>query len=152
MPTEERLFATTRWDVVLNAADTGAPLAAEALNQLCGAYWKPLYVFVRRVADELAYAASEDSASKGSQSGDAPGRMLGLDSERMAAIVTRTQQDLVRTPQEPTPMAFTIRGSDDFSCALDSNRRQRRRSHSVYSAMKLARSITLPTRARISWA
>jgi RNA polymerase sigma-70 factor (ECF subfamily) len=41
-------FATTHWSLVLQAADSQAPAAAAALEQLCGAYWYPLYAFVRR--------------------------------------------------------------------------------------------------------
>jgi len=41
------LFATTHWSVVLAAGHgTGTP-AAEALERLCRAYWRPLYLFVR---------------------------------------------------------------------------------------------------------
>ncbi len=42
------LFATTHWSVVLAAADEERPEAAAALNQLCRAYWYPLYAYVRR--------------------------------------------------------------------------------------------------------
>jgi RNA polymerase sigma-70 factor (ECF subfamily) len=41
-------FATTHWTVLLNAADSRAPGAREALEKLCRAYWYPLYAFVRR--------------------------------------------------------------------------------------------------------
>lgn len=43
-----REFDTTHWSVVLTAADADSPRAAEALAQLCRAYWYPLYAFVRR--------------------------------------------------------------------------------------------------------
>jgi RNA polymerase sigma factor (sigma-70 family) len=42
------LFATTHWSVVLAAADEDSPQAAAALEQLCRAYWHPLYAYVRR--------------------------------------------------------------------------------------------------------
>ncbi|MCA9184181.1 MAG: sigma-70 family RNA polymerase sigma factor [Pirellulaceae bacterium] len=42
-----RLFATTHWSVVLNAREQGS-VAADALGQLCEAYWKPLYAYLRR--------------------------------------------------------------------------------------------------------
>jgi RNA polymerase sigma-70 factor (ECF subfamily) len=42
------LFATTRWSVVLAAGQAGTPSAAEAVDQLCRAYWYPLYAFARR--------------------------------------------------------------------------------------------------------
>src|SRR5258708_38736273 len=42
------LFTTTHWSVVLRAGEINSPGAAQALNQLCRAYWYPLYAFVRR--------------------------------------------------------------------------------------------------------
>ncbi len=42
------LFATTHWSVVLAAAGQDSLQAGEALEQLCRAYWYPLYVYVRR--------------------------------------------------------------------------------------------------------
>jgi len=47
-PNANRRFATTRWSLVLQAKDRAAPQAAEALADLCRAYWYPLYAFVRR--------------------------------------------------------------------------------------------------------
>ncbi len=41
-------FATTHWSVVLAARNTESPQAGQALEQLCRAYWYPLYVYVRR--------------------------------------------------------------------------------------------------------
>jgi len=41
-------FATTHWSVVLNAGHAASPEAAVALEQLCRAYWYPLYAYVRR--------------------------------------------------------------------------------------------------------
>ena len=41
-------FATTHWSVVLAAGQQALPQAAEALENLCRAYWYPLYAFVRR--------------------------------------------------------------------------------------------------------
>lgn len=40
-------FATTCWSVV-SAAGGNSPQSAAALEQLCRAYWYPLYVYVRR--------------------------------------------------------------------------------------------------------
>lgn len=40
-------FTTTHWSVVLNAAAGASPLADEALEKLCTAYWKPLYGYIR---------------------------------------------------------------------------------------------------------
>jgi DNA-directed RNA polymerase specialized sigma24 family protein len=47
-PPRGELFATTRWNVVLAAADSSAPESQTALEQLCRTYWPPLYAFVRR--------------------------------------------------------------------------------------------------------
>ena len=41
-------FPQTRWSVVLAARDAEDQLAATALDELCRAYWFPLYVYVRR--------------------------------------------------------------------------------------------------------
>ena len=41
-------FTTTHWSVVLEAGQANSPAAAEALERLCGAYWYPLYAYVRR--------------------------------------------------------------------------------------------------------
>lgn len=41
-------FKTTRWTLVLRAKDPRDPLRGTALNDLCQAYWGPLYVYLRR--------------------------------------------------------------------------------------------------------
>ena len=41
-------FATTHWSVVLAAVDRPSPESEEALEELCTAYWYPLYAYVRR--------------------------------------------------------------------------------------------------------
>ncbi|MGA2864130.1 MAG: sigma factor [Verrucomicrobiota bacterium] len=41
-------FATTHWSVVLAAREPASPQAAAALEELCRAYWYPLYAYVRR--------------------------------------------------------------------------------------------------------
>ena len=40
-------FPTTRWTVI-SAAGRHSGGSAEALNELCGAYWFPVYAFIRR--------------------------------------------------------------------------------------------------------
>src|SRR5438128_725288 len=42
------MFATTRWSLVLAARGRQSPAAKAALAELCGAYWYPLYAFIRR--------------------------------------------------------------------------------------------------------
>ena len=42
------VFATTRWTVVLAAGHRDAPQAEVALEELCRAYWYPLYAYIRR--------------------------------------------------------------------------------------------------------
>jgi RNA polymerase sigma-70 factor (ECF subfamily) len=46
--TEGRSFPATHWSLVLRAGQHGTPGATEALEQLCRAYWSPLYAFARR--------------------------------------------------------------------------------------------------------
>jgi hypothetical protein len=41
-------FQTTHWSVVLTAGQSQAPQADSALENLCRAYWSPLYAYVRR--------------------------------------------------------------------------------------------------------
>jgi RNA polymerase sigma factor (sigma-70 family) len=41
-------FATTRWSLVLTAADRASPHSQTSLAALCETYWYPIYVFVRR--------------------------------------------------------------------------------------------------------
>ena len=41
-------FKPTRWSIVLRAGDPQAPTALRALDDLCRAYWYPLYCFARR--------------------------------------------------------------------------------------------------------
>lgn len=49
MPSDSNdFFATTRWTIVLAAGDSDTPPSAEALESLCGAYWFPIYSYVRR--------------------------------------------------------------------------------------------------------
>ena len=42
-----RRFPTTRWTIV-SAAGCHSLNSAEALNELCAAYWFPVYAFIRR--------------------------------------------------------------------------------------------------------
>jgi RNA polymerase sigma-70 factor (ECF subfamily) len=42
------VFATTQWTVVLAAGRRSTPQADHALEELCRAYWFPLYAYVRR--------------------------------------------------------------------------------------------------------
>src|SRR5947209_1596467 len=42
-------FTTTHWSVVLAAGRGDSARASAALEQLCQAYWYPLYAFVRRL-------------------------------------------------------------------------------------------------------
>ena len=42
------IFATTRWTVVLAAGQVAGPQSTAALEELCHAYWYPLYAYVRR--------------------------------------------------------------------------------------------------------
>ncbi len=45
-------FRTTHWSLVVAAQDRAAPQAAAALEELCRAYWYPLYAFVRRQGND----------------------------------------------------------------------------------------------------
>lgn len=58
VPGAAAAFVTTHWSVVLAAGGSDREKAHEALEQLCGAYWYPLYAFARRQGYDAA--ASED--------------------------------------------------------------------------------------------
>jgi RNA polymerase sigma factor (sigma-70 family) len=45
---EAASFHTTRWTIVMRAAQSQAPGGEPALAQLCRTYWYPLYMFARR--------------------------------------------------------------------------------------------------------
>ena len=47
-PAEPARFATTRWSRVLAAGGGPSPASEEALAELCGEYWYPLYAYARR--------------------------------------------------------------------------------------------------------
>ena len=42
------IFRTTRWSLVLRARNEKSKVASTALNELCGAYWYPIYAYIRR--------------------------------------------------------------------------------------------------------
>lgn len=48
MNSAARIFATTHWSLVLAAGENDSAPAHYALETLCGAYWYPIYVYVRR--------------------------------------------------------------------------------------------------------
>src|SRR5579872_5931525 len=52
-------FGSTNWSLVISARQGGGQSAA--LNQLCRAYWRPVYVFSRR------YGLSEHDAEDATQ-------------------------------------------------------------------------------------
>ena len=41
-------FRTTRWTIVMRAAQSQAQGGPSALAELCRLYWYPLYIFARR--------------------------------------------------------------------------------------------------------
>jgi RNA polymerase sigma factor (sigma-70 family) len=47
-PLPNQRFSTTHWSVVLAGGDGESPHAAAAMEELCRAYWYPLYAYVRR--------------------------------------------------------------------------------------------------------
>ena len=50
-------FPTTHWSRVLTAGDPSAPEARAALDELCAAYWYPIYAFIRRRGSDADAAA-----------------------------------------------------------------------------------------------
>ncbi len=41
-------FLPTRWSLIAHAADTSSERSRDALNELCQAYWYPVYAYIRR--------------------------------------------------------------------------------------------------------
>ncbi len=41
-------FQTTRWSMIAHAAEDSSPDQRAALEELCWAYWQPVYAFIRR--------------------------------------------------------------------------------------------------------
>ncbi len=48
VPRSPDRFPTTHWSRVVQSAERSSPEARAALEALCGAYWYPLYAFIRR--------------------------------------------------------------------------------------------------------
>ena len=61
-PSRHPHFVTTRWSIVLRAGDSQSPEAAASLEELCRAYWYPLYAYARfKLRDpEAARDATQD--------------------------------------------------------------------------------------------
>src|SRR5437764_1524020 len=55
-PASNSQFTTTHWSIVMAAAHDDTTQSAAALESLCGAYWYPLYAYVRRRGYEPADA------------------------------------------------------------------------------------------------
>lgn len=49
-------FQTTHWSVVLAAKGSPSPSADEAMEELCRAYWPPLYAYIRREGHDATEA------------------------------------------------------------------------------------------------
>jgi RNA polymerase sigma-70 factor (ECF subfamily) len=47
-PESSPVFTTTHWSIVLKAGQRESQQADEALENLCHAYWYPIYIFLRR--------------------------------------------------------------------------------------------------------
>jgi DNA-directed RNA polymerase specialized sigma24 family protein len=45
-------FPSTRWSLVVEAASPASTQARDALNELCSAYWYPIYAFIRRKGND----------------------------------------------------------------------------------------------------
>ncbi len=53
---QHRVFATTRWSMVVSAGRQSSPESNRALAALCESYWYPLYAYVRRRVSDVAEA------------------------------------------------------------------------------------------------
>lgn len=55
-PTPRPGFPTTRWSRIARASDGDDPAARAALEDLCKAYWYPIYAFIRRTHQDAEQA------------------------------------------------------------------------------------------------
>ncbi|MBI4617924.1 MAG: sigma-70 family RNA polymerase sigma factor [Planctomycetes bacterium] len=56
-------FPETRWSAIVRARETDSPDRADALRDLCAAYWKPIYAYfrsARRIGNEDAKDMTQD--------------------------------------------------------------------------------------------
>lgn len=76
-------FRTTRWSLVV-ASRTDAPEGRKALDELCEAYWYPLYVYLRRAGTDDAEARDrvQEFIADALEGGAAGGQFDGADPER----------------------------------------------------------------------
>ncbi len=51
LPPPSSPFTTTHWSLIIKAGSDGGDAADIALEELCRAYWPPLYAFVRRIGN-----------------------------------------------------------------------------------------------------
>jgi hypothetical protein len=49
-------FPTTRWSQIARAVDRDDPEAHAALEDMCRAYWYPIYAFIRRKGHDAEQA------------------------------------------------------------------------------------------------
>jgi RNA polymerase sigma factor (sigma-70 family) len=67
---EGQFFAPTQWNLVLLAGQLDSPEAEAALSRLCQTYWRPLYIYIRRLgrspedAQDLTQAFFEQALKK----------------------------------------------------------------------------------------
>lgn len=50
---DHRVFATTRWSMVISAGRQSSPESNRALAALCETYWYPLYAYIRRRVSDV---------------------------------------------------------------------------------------------------
>jgi DNA-directed RNA polymerase specialized sigma24 family protein len=55
-PSGQWSFPSTQWSRVVAAADLATPDARSALEELCAAYWYPIYAFIRRKGNDAENA------------------------------------------------------------------------------------------------
>ena len=55
------LFLTTRWSLVLRARAGTTTEAHKALDDLCSAYWYPVYAYIRRTCASLSLSPASSA-------------------------------------------------------------------------------------------
>ena len=116
-----RWFTTTHWSVVLTAKAGNSPLAAEAMERLCRAYWPPLYAFILR--DGYSRSDGQDLTQKFFQhllARDFLAHLKNQDGKFRSFLLAFLKNFL---SDERDRAAAQKRGGDRIFISLDCNRR-----------------------------
>jgi len=104
-PTRDSSFASTRWTVVRQAADsqTASQHALSALSELCQIYWRPVYVFLRRQGIPQ-HDAQDLTPARAPSPGTSTRRGTSRDGTLTQAVLVTVTYALRTAPSPPRSM------------------------------------------------